>query len=208
MSEKKQEDTEESPPPEPKQEKPTSTTLTNKQLIDNLDDTPESYYKIVSQILDSQEYKTLEESQEINDVDNIEELYNFPPDPENWKEEDLKELWADGPPFVLKPGWDPHDVDKDDLEAVNEEVVAGRGLPPFVAPFYVPYRKHYPVIPHNHYDIKNAKSVIEELDRIEEFLTWHSFVFQDGSTYVLVSFLAILISDNVDGFWFIGVARF
>ncbi|KAJ0854828.1 hypothetical protein HanRHA438_Chr14g0666851 [Helianthus annuus] len=103
------------------------------------------------------------------------------PDPEEWKEEDLKEFWADAPPFLMKPGWDPNWVDKDELEVINEEIREGRDPP--IAPFYVPYRKHYPVIPHNHYDIRNAKSVIEELDRIEEFLTWHSFVFADGSTY-------------------------
>ncbi|KAF5770121.1 hypothetical protein HanXRQr2_Chr14g0655941 [Helianthus annuus] len=146
-----------------------------------LDDTPESYFKKVSQILESEEYKKLEESQEINDVDNIDELYDFPADPEEWKEEDLKEFWADAPPFLMKPGWDPNWVDKDELEVINEEIREGRDPP--IAPFYVPYRKHYPVIPHNHYDIRNAKSVIEELDRIEEFLTWHSFVFADGSTY-------------------------
>ncbi|KAK9061593.1 hypothetical protein SSX86_018775 [Deinandra increscens subsp. villosa] len=148
---------------------------------DETDDSAEGYFKKVSQILESEEFKKLEESEEVNDVDNIEELYNFPPDPENWKEEDLKEFWADAPPFLMKPGWDPNWVDKDELEVINEEIREGRDPP--IAPFYVPYRKHYPVIPHNHYDIRNAKSVIEELDRIEEFLQWHSFVFADGSTY-------------------------
>ncbi|XP_076957632.1 protein TIC 100-like [Bidens hawaiensis] len=81
----------------------------------------------------------------------------------------------------MKPGWDPNWVDKDELEVINEEIREGRDPP--IAPFYVPFRKHYPVIPNNHYDIRNAKPVIEELDRIEEFLTWHSFVFADGSTY-------------------------
>ncbi|KAI3799329.1 hypothetical protein L1987_34622 [Smallanthus sonchifolius] len=148
---------------------------------DDIDDSADAYFKKVSQILESDEYKKLEESEEVNDVDNIEELYDFPPDPENWKEEDLREIWADAPPFMMKPGWDPNWVDKDELEIINEEIREGRDPP--IAPFYVPYRKHYPVIPHNHYDIRNAKSVIEELDRIEEFLTWHSFVFADGSTY-------------------------
>lgn len=178
------------------EEKPTSTspsTQLSNQLNSNkfsnklaeqeneeLDDTPEGYFKKVSQILESEEFKKLEESEEVNDVDNIEELYDFPHDPENWKEEDLREYWADAPPFLMKPGWDPNWVDKDELEVINEEIKEGRDPP--IAPFYVPYRKHYPVIPHNHYDIRNAKSVIEELDRIEEFLTWHSFVFADGST--------------------------
>ncbi|KAI3793808.1 hypothetical protein L1987_36430 [Smallanthus sonchifolius] len=151
------------------------------QPDDDIDDSADAYFKKVTQVLESEEYKKLEESEEVNDVDNIEDLYDFPPDPENWKEEDLREIWADAPPFLMKPGWDPNWVDKDELEIINEEIREGRDPP--IAPFYVPYRKHYPVIPHNHYDIRNAKSVIEELDRIEEFLTWHSFVFADGSTY-------------------------
>ncbi|XP_076887224.1 protein TIC 100-like [Bidens hawaiensis] len=179
-------DTEESQTPNPPTtttEPPNQPTSTRLGIFDTepLGDSPEAYFKRVTQILESDEFKKLEESQEINDVDNIEDLYNFPPDPENWKEEDLKELWADAPPFLMKPGWDPNWVDKDELEVINEEVKEGRDPP--IAPFYVPFRKHYPVIPHNHYDIRNAKSVIEELDRIEEFLTWHSFVFADGSTY-------------------------
>ncbi|XP_076910420.1 protein TIC 100-like [Bidens hawaiensis] len=164
-------------------EPPNQSTSTRLGIFDTepLGDTPEAYFKKVTEILESDEFKKLEESQEINDVDNIEDLYDFPPDPENWKEEDLKELWADAPPFLMKPGWDPNWVDKDELEVINEGIREGREPP--IAPFYVPYRKHYPVIPHNHYDIRNAKSVIEELDRIEEFLQWHSFVFADGSTY-------------------------
>ncbi|KAK1409979.1 hypothetical protein QVD17_36510 [Tagetes erecta] len=158
-----------------------SNKLTQPEDDDEFDDTAEGYFKEVSKILESDEFKKIEEAEEVNDVDNIEELYDFPHDPENWKEEDLKEYWADAPPFLMKPGWDPNWVDKDELEVINEEIKEGRDPP--IAPFYVPYRKHYPVIPHNHYDIKNAKSVIEELDRIEEFLTWHSFVFADGSTY-------------------------
>ncbi|KAI3773297.1 hypothetical protein L1987_47822 [Smallanthus sonchifolius] len=76
----------------------------------------------VSQILESEELKKLEESEEVNDVDSIKELYDFPPDPENWKEEDLREIWADAPPFMMKPGWDPNWVDKDELEIINEEI--------------------------------------------------------------------------------------
>nr|XP_043631962.1 protein TIC 100 [Erigeron canadensis] len=181
-------DTEE---PYPDTKKPEVTTIRpNNSIINNKnkkidadddDTTPEGYFKKVSQILESEEFKKLEESQEVNDVDNIGDLYDFPEDPENWKEEDLKELWADAPPFMTKPGFDPSFVDKDELDIINEEIREGRDPP--IAPFYVPYRKHYPVIPHNHYDIRNAKSVIEELDRIEETLQWHSFVFADGSTY-------------------------
>ncbi|XP_023753045.1 protein TIC 100 [Lactuca sativa] len=148
---------------------------------DDEDDSPEANFRKFSQVLESEEYKKLEEADEVNIVDNLEELYNFPRDPENWKEEDLQEYWADGPPLIMKPGWDPNFVDKEEVDYINEEIREGRDPP--IAPFYVPYRKCYPVIPDNHYDIRNAKSVIEELDRIEEFLEWHSFVFADGSTY-------------------------
>ncbi|KAL8247240.1 hypothetical protein R6Q59_008456 [Mikania micrantha] len=174
-------DSEETYPEKPVTVEVRNQVSSNRLAEPDIDDSADAYFKKVSQILESEEYKKLEESQEVNDVDNIEELYDFPPDPENWKEEDLKEFWADAPPFMMKPGWDPNWVDKDELEVINEEIREGRDPP--IAPFYVPYRKHYPVIPHNHYDIRNAKSVIEELDRIEEFLQWHSFVFADGSTY-------------------------
>ncbi|KAI3520589.1 hypothetical protein L1887_10039 [Cichorium endivia] len=149
--------------------------------IDEDDDSPEANFKRFTQVLESEEYKKLEEAEEINIVDNIDELYNFPNDPEDWKEEDLQEYWADGPPLIMKTGWDPNWVDKEEVDYINEEINEGRDPP--IAPFYVPYRKPYPAIPDNHYDIYNPKTVIEELDRIEEFLTWHSFVFPDGSTY-------------------------
>ncbi|KAL9672806.1 hypothetical protein QQ045_029058 [Rhodiola kirilowii] len=117
---------------------------------------------------------------EENYVDH-EEQFNFPKDKENWTEEDLQELWADAPLKMKKPGWDPNWADEEDWKIVKEEIAAGRD--PEIAPFYVPYRNPYPVIPDNHHDIKNAKSVIEELDRIEEFLTWVSYIFEDGSSY-------------------------
>ncbi|KAM3398970.1 protein TIC [Capsicum galapagoense] len=110
-----------------------------------------------------------------------EDLFDFPRDYENWREIDLKELWADAPLAMTKPGWDPNWVDEEEEDIVAEEYDAGREPP--IAPFYVPYRKPYPVIPDNHYDISNPKSVIEELDRIEEFLKWVSFIFADGSSY-------------------------
>ncbi|KAF3657058.1 hypothetical protein FXO37_15118 [Capsicum annuum] len=109
-----------------------------------------------------------------------EDLFDFPRDYENWREIDLKELWADAPLAMTKPGWDPNWVDEEEEDIVAEEYDAGREPP--IAPFYVPYRKPYPVIPDNHYDISNPKSVIEELDRIEEFLKWVSFIFADGSS--------------------------
>ncbi|KAG8362942.1 hypothetical protein BUALT_BualtUnG0021000 [Buddleja alternifolia] len=122
-----------------------------------------------------------EQDEEDEDVEYHEDLFDFPPDPENWREEDLKELWADAPIEMTKPGWDPHSVDEEEVDIVSEEIKAGRDPP--IAPFYIPYRKPYPVIPDNHYDISNPKSVIEELDRIEEFLIWVSYIFQDGSSY-------------------------
>jgi hypothetical protein len=73
-------------------------------------------------------------------------------------------------------------ADEEEWDIVREEIKAGRDPP--IAPFYVPYRKPFPVIPDNHHDISNPKAVVEELDRIEEFLKWVSYVFEDGTTYV------------------------
>lgn len=114
-------------------------------------------------------------------------IYDFPKDPENWDEKDLKELWADPLPWSQRPGWDPKQHYSDD-EGYNEySDYSGDSsseeemddLP--VAPFYLPYRKLYPVVPSNHFDIRTPKDVIEELDRTEEFLRWVSFIFPDGS---------------------------
>uniref|UniRef100_A0A2N9GCA8 MORN repeat-containing protein n=1 Tax=Fagus sylvatica TaxID=28930 RepID=A0A2N9GCA8_FAGSY len=96
--------------------------------------------------------------------------------------EDRKhELWGDAPLSTTKPGWDPVWADEEEWDIVREEIKAGRDPP--IAPFYVPYRKPFPVIPDNHHDISNPKAVVEELDRIEEFLKWVSYVFEDGTTY-------------------------
>lgn len=92
----------------------------------------------------------------------------------------MREYWADGPLATGKPGWDPAFAEQEDVDAVKYELEAGGDAP--IAPFYVPYRKPYPVIPDNHYDIRTPKAVVEELDRIEEFLQWVSFVFKDGSS--------------------------
>ncbi|KAH9602705.1 hypothetical protein KSS87_010603 [Heliosperma pusillum] len=96
-------------------------------------------------------------------------------------EADLQELWADAPLAATKPGWDPVWADEEDWEIVEDELREGKDPP--IAPFYLPYRKPYPVIPDNHYDISTPKAVVEELDRIEEFLKWVSFIFADGSSY-------------------------
>lgn len=154
---------------------------TTRQIADYSDDenTPEVNIARFTKILDSKRLRRLEEEEE-EDAEYPEDQFDFPPDPENWKEEDLMELWADAPFGMTKPGWDPNLVDEDDVDVISEEIKAGRDPP--IAPFYVPYRKPYPVIPDNHHDISNPKSVIEELDRIEEFLIWVSYIFQDGSS--------------------------
>lgn len=156
-------------------------TYNEEDYYDEEDESPETTVKLLNTVLDSEWYKREEEERE-KELTNFshEEKFNFPPDPEDWREEDLKELWADGPLGTSKPGWDPNFVDEEDVDAVNEEIMEGNDPP--IAPFYLPYRKPYPVIPDNHHDISTPKAVIEELDRIEEFLTWVSYVFEDGST--------------------------
>lgn len=147
------------------------------------DNEPETNIKRFTRILESRRMKKMQEEEE-KDYVFYEDLFNFPEDPENWREEDLKELWADAPLEMTKPGWDPVWADTEEWETVKEEIKAGRDPP--IAPFYVPYRKPYPAIPDNHYDISSPKSVIEELDRIEEFLNWVSYIFPDGSSYVFI----------------------
>ncbi|XP_051113245.1 protein TIC 100 [Andrographis paniculata] len=144
------------------------------------ENTPEANISRFNKVLNSKRLLKAEEEEE-EEAEDYEELFDFPPDPENWREEDLKELWADAPVAMTKPGWDPNDVDDDEVDILNDEIANGRDPP--IAPFYVPYRKPYPVIPDNHHDISTPKQVIEELDRIEEFLTWVSYIFPDGSTY-------------------------
>ncbi|EXB37425.1 hypothetical protein L484_003295 [Morus notabilis] len=148
--------------------------------IDEFDNSPETNVGLFNQVLNSKRVRRRREEEERDYVDH-EELFDFPKDPENWKEEDLMELWGDAPLEMTKPGWDPAWADEEDWEVVRKEVAAGRDPP--IAPFYVPFRKPYPVIPDNHHDISNPKSVIEELDRIEEFLNWVSYIFPDGSSY-------------------------
>nr|QKY65055.1 chloroplast protein import component Tic100 [Passiflora contracta] len=113
----------------------------------------------------------------------LEKRYDFPYDEEGWTEEDLKELWAYRPPGSDKMGWDPVFADEEDWNVFRKDIKDGRD--PAIAPFYLPYRLPYPVIPpvRSMNEVKNAKSVIEELDRVEEFLYWASYCFEDGSTY-------------------------
>lgn len=143
------------------------------------DNSAEANIKRFTKLLESKRIKRRQEEEDKEYVFH-EDLFDFPRDKENWREEDLKELWADAPLEMTKPGWDPVWADEEDWEIVNEEIKAGRDPP--IAPFYLPYRKYYPAIPDNHYDISNPKSVIEELDRIEEFLKWVSYIFPDGGS--------------------------
>ncbi|CAL9166504.1 unnamed protein product [Musa hybrid cultivar] len=141
---------------------------------------PETNFRKFSEALDSRYNRKREEAAERVYVYH-EDRFDFPRDSEKWREEDLRELWADAPVEMTKTGWDPAWADREDLEVVRNEFEAGHDPP--IAPFYVPYRKCYPAIPDNHHDISNPKSVVEELDRIEEFLRWVSYVFEDGSSY-------------------------
>ncbi|KFK39908.1 hypothetical protein AALP_AA3G304400 [Arabis alpina] len=141
---------------------------------------PETNIRRLNRLLQGKRMKRLEEEDDSN-YTFFEDLYDFPKDPEHWKEEDLREIWADAPLEMKKPGWDPVWADEEDWEIVNDEIQEGRD--PGIQPFYVPYRKPYPAIPDNHYDIDNPKAVVEELDRIEEFLQWVSYIFPDGSSY-------------------------
>ncbi|XP_009616747.1 protein TIC 100 isoform X2 [Nicotiana tomentosiformis] len=147
---------------------------------DEENNTPEANVKRFMRVLNSKRRKR-ELEEEAEDYTYHEDLFDFPYDSENWREEDLKELWGDAPIEMTKPGWDPNWVDEEEEDIISEEIRAGRDPP--IAPFYVPYRKPFPVVPDNNYDISNPKSVIEELDRIEEFLKWVSYIFADGSSY-------------------------
>ncbi|XP_016437888.1 protein TIC 100 [Nicotiana tabacum] len=147
---------------------------------DEENNTPEANVKRFMRVLNSKRRKR-ELEEEAEEYTYHEDLFDFPYDPENWREEDLKELWGDAPIEMTKPGWDPNWVDEEEEDIISEETRAGRDPP--IAPFYVPYRKPFPVVPDNNYDISNPKSVIEELDRIEEFLKWVSYIFADGSSY-------------------------
>lgn len=142
---------------------------------------PETNLEEFTEALQSPTMKEMREEDDPLIVED-ENHYDFPEDPENWTEQDLRELWADGPNEIGGTGWDPVWATEDEWRFVLDEIADGEEPP--IAPFYLPYRKHYPAIPDNHYDIANPKAVIEELDRIEEFLKWVSYVFEDGSTYV------------------------
>lgn len=110
------------------------------------------------------------------------EIFDFPEDPENWTEEDLQEIWADAHPELIDDiGWDPDVVSWSDWDQIQD--LREKGEKVTTEPFYVPYRKYYPPILKNHIDINSPMSVVEELERLEEFIKWASYVFKDGSTY-------------------------
>lgn len=145
------------------------------------EDTPEANIRQFTEKLYSEELqKEFEEDEE--DLEFDEDKFNFPEDKDKWTEQDLQELWADRPMNYRKPGWDPVWADNYDWEVMRQLKEAGQDPP--IAPFYLPYRKPYPVVPENNFDIRSPKDVVEELDRMEEFLVWASYIFPDGSTYV------------------------
>ncbi|CAK9250915.1 unnamed protein product [Sphagnum jensenii] len=109
-----------------------------------------------------------------------EEEWNFPVDKDNWTEADLGEEWADPTPADDTVGRDPETAE-DDEELIAKLKKDGRAPPR--RPYYVPYRKWYPPIPEDHPDIDSPETVVEELERMEEFLVWASYVFEDGSSY-------------------------
>ncbi|XP_074312435.1 protein TIC 100 [Silene latifolia] len=169
-------------PKEKKTRKPESYYTRPGEFMDipESDNSPEANIERFTRALNSRRNRRAAEEDERRFV-YPEEQFDFPKDRENWREADLRELWADAPLAATKPGWDPVWADEDDWQVVEDELRQGKDPP--IAPFYLPYRKPYPVIPDNHYDISNPKAVVEELDRIEEFLKWVSYIFADGSSY-------------------------
>eukprot|EP01018_Ginkgo_biloba_P018256 Gb_21240 [translate_table: standard] len=164
-----------------------------------LDESEDQSSEIEEEYLDEEEFerrrteaverrrRMMEEKEEEEEEDEEEpvlspaEEFDFPKDPEGWTEEDLQELWTDAPTEITNDiGWDPDLADEDDWELIDSLRSEGKTMD--LQPFYVPYRKYYPVIPDNHHDIENPKAAVEELERIEEFLKWVSYVFPDGST--------------------------
>ncbi|XP_024394868.1 protein TIC 100 [Physcomitrium patens] len=124
--------------------------------------------------------KEKEAEEEEDEVLEEEDEWNFPTDRENWTEEDLEEEWADPTSADDTVGRDP-ELAEDDEELIAKLEKDGRA--PLRRPYYVPYRKAYPSIPEDHPDIDSPEAVVEELERMEEFLVWASYIFEDGSSY-------------------------
>lgn len=129
-----------------------------------------------------EEEEEQEDSKSDDDQVDEEELWNFPPDNEHWTEEDLGEHWEDYWGDTRAVGWDPNMVSEASWEKYEKLWNEGKPGPPGT-PYYVPYRKFYPPIPDNHFDIQTPEDVIEELERTEEFLLWYSYLFKNGSSY-------------------------
>ena len=145
--------------------------------------------------------KKKEEEEVEEEVLEEEEEWNFPVDRENWTEEDLEEEWADPTPADDTVGRDP-ELAEDDEELIAKLEKDGRAPPQ--RPYYVPYRKWYPPIPEDHPDIDSPESVVEELERMEEFLVWASYIFEDGSSYasgLLLSTCLLLSRMCQNGVW-------
>ncbi|GKU93920.1 hypothetical protein SLEP1_g7472 [Rubroshorea leprosula] len=120
--------------------------------------TPNLRWEILTKILGSKRYKVLQEEEERRRLLRYapeEVKWDVADDLERWREEDVKELWADAPLFMTKLGWDTVWADEEDWAVVNEEIQAERDPP--IAPFYVPYTKTYPPVPKDDYDIKGPK---------------------------------------------------
>ncbi|KAL5081870.1 hypothetical protein RYX36_010291 [Vicia faba] len=141
---------------------------------------PDANYKDTMEALQSPAAKKLLEKNARQAVDPF-NPFDFPPDNEDWSEEDLRELWDYGNNSIAGSGWDPKLTTPEEWHYVKGQLAKGKDLP--VAPFYLPYRKPIPPIPNNNASIKRPEDVIEELDRIEEFLKWVSYIFEDGTTY-------------------------
>ncbi|XP_024537235.1 protein TIC 100-like [Selaginella moellendorffii] len=137
-----------------------------------------------------------------------EATWNFPVDLEGWTEEDLGEEWVDPPLDATGSGYDPmfappppdEDLDKViaqqtkrsrkqkkefkkymDKQEEAKTPLTEDGYP--ARPYYVPYRLPYPSIPKIHAEVENAFDVVEELEKIEEFLRVGELYLPDGSSY-------------------------
>eukprot|EP01018_Ginkgo_biloba_P038926 Gb_26206 [translate_table: standard] len=110
------------------------------------------------------------------------EEFDFPKEPKGWTEEYLQDIWTNAPTKIKNDiGWDPDLADEDDWELIDSLKSEAKTMD--LLPFYIPYRKYYPFIPVNNHDIENPKETFEELEHIEEFLKWVSYIFLDESTY-------------------------
>lgn len=151
---------------------------------DSSDEEEEAMGDVEKEEKEREEPGKIEEEEPKLDDDQVdeEELWNFPPDNEHWTEEDLGEHWEDYWGDTRAVGWDPNFVSDKSREKYEKLWNEGKPCPPGT-PYYVPYRKHYPPVPDNHFDIQTPEDVVEELERTEEFLRWYSYLFKNGSSY-------------------------